>query len=101
MIVHGKRTTIDDANVTVNLACVIEEATVRPGARGDYMILIVTDGINSARVNVWGNEIISNDEEVLAVGTGVKMRVNWQEKWRSFAVKRGAIIVPLPLKDEE
>jgi hypothetical protein len=65
------------------------------------MILNVTDGINSVRVNVWGNEVLSNDEEVFIVGTGIKIRAEWQEKWRSFAVKRNSIIMPLHLKDED
>ena len=100
MFIHGTNTTIEHAKSTSMLECVIEEANVRQGARGDYMILHVTDGINSARVNVWGNEILSNDEEVFDVGTGVKMRVRWQEKWRSFAVARNSIIIPLPLREE-
>lgn len=101
MFIHGSHTTIEHAKQTGLLECVIEESYVRQGARGDYMILNVTDGINSARVNVWGSEILSNDEEVFNVGTGVKMKVNWQEKWRSFAVKRNSIVTPLMLKEED
>jgi DNA polymerase III alpha subunit len=101
MFIHGTNTTIEHAKQTGTLECVIEEQYTRQGARGEYMILNVTDGINSARVNVWGNEVLSNDEEVFNIGTGIRMRVNWQEKWRSFAVKRSSIIMPLPLKDEE
>ena len=65
------------------------------------MVLNVTDGVNNARVNVWGNEIISNDEEIFMEATGVRMRVTWQDRWRSFAVARASIIMPLPLKEDE
>lgn len=101
VFVHATNTTIEDAKITGILECVIEESLIKQGARGEYMILNVTDGINSARVNVWGNELICNDEEIFEDGTGIRMRVNWQEKWRSFAVRRNTIIMPLPLKDEE
>lgn len=101
MFVHGTNTTIEDAKRTGILECVIEEAFVRQGARGDYMILNVTDGISSARINVWGPELLSNDEEVFEVGTGIKVKVNWQEKWRSFAVRRNSIIMPLLLKEDD
>ena len=100
MFVHSSRTTIEDAKTTGILECVVEESFVKQGARGDYMILNVTDGVSSARVNVWGNELICNDEEIFEEGTGVRMKVNWQEKWRSFAVRRNTIMMPLPLKDE-
>jgi DNA polymerase III alpha subunit len=101
MFLHGTNTSIEDAKTTGILECVVEESFIKQGARGDYMILNITDGINSARVNVWGNELLCNDEEVFNEGTGVRMRVNWQEKWRSFAVRRNTIIMPLPLKDED
>lgn len=83
------------------LDCVIEEVHIRSGARGDYKILNVTDGISIARVNVWGDEVAINDEELFQVGIGVKLKVNYQEKWRSFAMKKGELIIPLELQDED
>jgi DNA polymerase-3 subunit alpha len=101
IFVHGTNSTIEDAKQTGILECVVEECITKEGARGEYLILFVTDGINTARVNVWGNEIMGNDEEVFQIGAGIRIPVNWQDKWRSFAVKRNMRITQLPLKEEE
>jgi len=95
MFHHKADTTIEHAKSTGVIECVIEESYVRQGARGDYRILNVTDGINTARVNVWSDVMEDNDPEVFEVGCGVKMFVNWQDKWRSFSAKRGRYIMQL------
>jgi DNA polymerase III alpha subunit len=92
---HKANTTIEHAKLTGVLECVIEESYVRQGARGDYRILNVTDGINTARVNVWNDVLEENDEELFEVGRGVKIYVNWQDKWRSFSAKRGKYVMEL------
>lgn len=95
MFHHKSNTSIEDAKLTGVLECVIEESYVRQGARGDYRILNVTDGINTARVNVWSDVLEENDEEVFEIGRGVKIFVKWQDKWRSFSAKRGRYIMQL------
>lgn len=101
MFEHSENATIEGAKKSGVLDCVIESSVNKQGARGEYKILGVTDGINSAKVNVWTDEILCNDEEMFNVGIGVRMRVNWQEKWRSFAVRKNTIVTPLIYSDAE
>lgn len=95
MFRHKSNTTIEDAKSTGILECVIEESNLREGARGDYRILNVTDGINTARVNIWSDVLEENEEETFEPGRGIKIFVNWQDKWRSFSAKRGKFIMQL------
>jgi hypothetical protein len=80
---------------------VIEEVHRRKGTRGDYVILNVNDGINTARINVWTSELADNDEEVFEAGVGIRAKVRWQEKWRSFSLSRHSLIMPLMVKEDE
>jgi len=97
---HEDGCKIEDAKKTGILECVIEDVQKRKGTRGEYLILSVTDGINYARINVWTDEMNFNDEEVFESGVGARMNVRWQERWRSFSLKRRSFIVPLMLKED-
>lgn len=97
---HNPKNNLEKAKETGLLDCVIEEIHTKDGARGKYKILNVTDGTLTARVNVWKDIIDYNDEEVFQEGIGVRMRVNYQEKWKSFAVQNDTEIMPLSFKDE-
>jgi len=92
---YNKKNLIEDAKKFGTLDAIIEEIDSRQGTRGEYLVLMVTDGINTARVNVWGDEILSNDENIFQPGIGIRMRVRYQEKWNSFSVRSGSIIMPL------
>jgi DNA polymerase III alpha subunit len=95
MFHHNEKTTIEHAKTSGLLECVIEEVHQRQGQRGKYMILNVTDGINTARVNVWGDILACNDEEYFEEGRGVRMLVKWQDRWRSFSVKNNTNVMLL------
>lgn len=79
--------------------CVIENVIIKNGSRGDYKVLKIIDGVTSAKVNVWSSEIDINDD-CLVEGLGVRMEVSYQEKWKSFALKKKSLIIPLLLKSE-
>jgi len=101
MFIHDENTKIENAKKTGILECVIEEVHKRKGTRGEYLILNVNDGINTARVNVWTSELDTNDEEIFEAGVGIRTNVRWQERWRSFSVKRHSLIMPLMDKEDE
>lgn len=101
VFIHDENTKIENAKKTGIIECVIEEVQRKKGARGEYLVLNVNDGVSTARVNVWSSEMDVNDEEVFEAGVGIRTNVRWQEKWRSFSVKRHSLIMPLMLKEEE
>lgn len=98
---HVEGFTIQEARMCGILECVIQSKEVRQGTNGDYYCMTVTDGVESARVMVWTDTIVNNDEEVFADSTGVKMFVTWSDQFRSFNVRSGYQVVPLQLKDED
>jgi len=98
---YDSKNNIKGAKKTGTLECVIEESETKKGAHGEYKVLKVTDGIANARVNVWNDVLMDSEEELFESGIGIRMRVKYQEKWRSFSVKSGTMVLPLPLLEEE
>jgi DNA polymerase-3 subunit alpha len=92
--------TISEAKEHGLLEAVIEEIELRKGAGGNFLQLMVTDGVETAKVMVWGSELAINDEELLQESSGVKMRVSWREEYSSFSVRSGSIILPLEVKED-
>jgi len=77
------------------LEVVIEEREERQGASSTFLQLIVTDGVESAKVMVWSDAWQNNGDEVFDPGIGLRMKVNWNEKYRSFNLRKNTICIPL------
>jgi DNA polymerase-3 subunit alpha len=99
---------IEDAKISGTLEAIIEGVEVRSGANGPVLQLSVTDGVGIARLMVWNNEWSASDYDVsdgeaetkfLSEGRGIKARVRWKDKYSSFSVAPGSIIMPLEMKD--
>jgi DNA polymerase-3 subunit alpha len=91
--------TISDAKIDGMREAVIEDIEVRRGASGQYLQITATDGVELARVMVWYDEFMMNDQSLFKIGMGIKMRVVWKDKFSSFNIKPGSIVFPLELKD--
>jgi len=85
--------TINEAKISGILEVVIEDLEPRTSAKGiSYVILHVTDGIETAKVSVWSDAFSSSDAEIFKQGSGIKMEVNWSDKYGSFNIKNGQVM---------
>jgi DNA polymerase III subunit alpha len=91
--------TIQDAKFDGILEAIIEDIEIRRGANGKFLQIFVTDGIETAKVMVWGTEYDSNDKEIFQIGMGFRARVSWRDEYSSFNVRSGTVIIPLEMKD--
>ena len=92
--------TVPEAKVHGILEAVIESVEVRRGASGEFLQLMVTDGVEIAKIMVWGSEMSINDPSVFCEGVGIRIRVSWKEEFSSFNIRSGSIILPLELKSD-
>lgn len=72
----------------------IEKCTKRK-KQTEFAEAIVTDGFETVRVMIWSDELSSNGDDILDDGVGVRMRVRWNDEYKSFSLKKGSIIIPL------
>jgi DNA polymerase III alpha subunit len=99
---RSPNTDIESAKKKEVLECVIDSVETRQGARGNtYIRLTVTDGIRTAKVNVWTNEYEISGPENFQPGVGLRMVVEWSDTYRSFSVKRNKMVMLLTPKLEE
>ncbi len=63
-----------------------------------YLKVFITDGIQTALVFVWFNELQSQDLNTIAKGKAVQMFVDYDDKRGTFALARGEIIMNLKQK---
>jgi DNA polymerase III alpha subunit len=91
---HGYDTTISDAREKGILEAYIEKFTIRQ-KKTEFAELIVTDGTENAKVMVWSDDLLSNGQDTLHEGKGVRMRVSWKDKFKSFSLRSGSIVIPL------
>lgn len=94
LYVHDTEATILSARETGVLEAYIEKFSLRK-KNTEFGELIVTDGIENARVMVWGDDLLANGDEIFKEGRGIRMRVTWKEKYKSFNLKNGSIAIPL------
>jgi DNA polymerase-3 subunit alpha len=90
--------TIARARITGKLECVVEAKAMRRSEKtgNDYMKLTVTDGFESAALVAWSDTVAAaTNAKALAVGNGISVSVSWSEKFRSFTIASGSVIVPL------
>lgn len=94
LYVHDTEASIASAKETGILEVYIDKFSLRR-KNTEFGELIVTDGVENARVMVWGDDLASNGEDAFKEGHGVRMRVVWKEKFKSFNLKNGSIVIPL------
>jgi len=61
----------------------------------DYCRLIVSDGVQTALVLIWENELRIQREENLVPGSGVQIPVDYDKSRNSFVLHRGDMILKL------
>jgi DNA polymerase III alpha subunit len=94
LYIHDTEATIVAARENGILEVYIDKFTLRK-KNTEFGELIVTDGIDTARVMVWGDDLVANGDEIFKEGRGVRLRVNWKDKFKSFNLKNGSIAIPL------
>lgn len=87
--------TISKAKKAGIVECVLEKIEFKQGPKSEYAVLYITDGMEHSKVMVWGTELANTNRKLLVENMGVKMRVAWNPKYRSFNISRDATILPL------
>jgi DNA polymerase-3 subunit alpha len=88
--------TIATARLTGRLECVIEDMQTKKTEKTSYLRLRVTDGIEETTVVIWKDDAADrSNAAALKAGTGVSMRVNWSDKYKSFSMASGGMVLPL------
>jgi len=59
----------------------------------------VSDGVETYPIKIWENSIMYQDEEVYRISAGVRVPVQWNEKFHSFNLQRNCSIVLLKGKN--
>ncbi|MEM3000668.1 MAG: hypothetical protein QXP41_00550 [Candidatus Nitrosocaldus sp.] len=95
---HSFDTTIQDAKESGVLEACVEKFSMRK-KNVEYGEIIVTDGIENARVIVWKDELTINGIDMFKEGRGLRMRVIWNDRYNSFNLRTGSLVVPLEKAD--
>lgn len=96
---HDDKYTIPKARTAGILEGVIQKFTVRK-KQTEFGEIILTDGYETAKVMIWGDELYANGLDVFKPGVGVRLRVNWKDQFKSFNVKSGTNVIPLMKVDD-
>ena len=98
---QGLDDSIEDAKENGILECVVSTSESRRTSGGTkFLTLSVTDGDNFSRIQIWSNTIDEYGEEYFQPGSGLNMRVAFNEKYKSFNLKKDYPITRLPKKDD-
>jgi DNA polymerase III alpha subunit len=95
--------TIASAKISGTLECVVEDVKTKKSEKSgnEYVRMTVTDGIETATVLVWGDDLADqSNADALAIGNGIFIKVNWTDKYRSFNIASGSVIIPLRRKSD-
>lgn len=63
--------------------------------------LTVTDGVQSASMIIWHNELANIDRAILRIGRGIRANVNWDQKRKNFTLCTGGKIICLKKRDDD
>lgn len=55
----------------------------------------VSDGVETYAIKIWENSIVYQDQNIYKVGTGVRVPVQWNEKFHSFNLQRNCSVATL------
>lgn len=92
---------IENAKTNGILECVVSSSESRRTNGGTkFMTLSVTDGIDFCRIQIWSNTLDEYGEDYFKPGVGLNMRVTFNEKYKSFNLKKDYPISLLPKKEE-
>lgn len=94
MYKYSGKCTIAFARLDGVLEGVIEKFSMRK-KQTEFGEAIITDGLETAKVMIWSDELIANGDEILREGRGIRMRVIWKDQFKTFSIKPGSSIVPL------
>lgn len=86
--------TIPCARVDGILECVIEKFSMRK-KQTEFGEAVVTDGVETAKVMIWSDELSSNGLDIFKDGNGIKLRVVWKDQFKTFSIKPGSSVIPL------
>jgi DNA polymerase-3 subunit alpha len=104
--------TIERAKTTGVMEVVIDSIIRRKAKTtgNTFYVFKVTDGIQSCDVTIWQDVYRSTDEKVVKVGSGIKLRVDYNMDRKNFKIANRTEIIPLikvgevvikPISDDE
>jgi len=94
--------TIKNAMENGILECVVSDSENRRTSKGSkFLTLSITDGTNFSRIQIWSTQLDEYGEDYFAAGTGLNMRVDFNEKYKSFNLKKDYPITKLPSIQEQ
>ena len=94
MFNYDPENSINLAKTSGILDVYIDKYTLRK-KNTEFAELAVTDGEEISRIMIWGSELISNGTDIFSAGNGIRLRVKWNTKYKSFNMKSGSVAVPL------
>lgn len=98
-IYKGGDNTISEAKSSGVLEAVIEDIEVRTSKNdNEYIVLHVTDGKECSKVTVWADVYAATDQEIIKVGVGVRIPVQWSDRYKNFSISKSGVIMRLSLK---
>lgn len=78
---------------------IIEEVEFKTKDDKEYAIVNLTDWEDTARIMIWHKALEFNKDKLI-VGLGVKLKVAWNDEFRSFNLERGSQIATLERADD-
>jgi len=79
------------------LECVVTATESRRSGNGNkFMTLTITDGDEFSKIQIWSSTLDEYGEEYFKPGVGLMMRVSFNQKYKSFNLKKGSKILQLP-----
>jgi DNA polymerase III alpha subunit len=92
---------IEEAKESGILECVISTCESRRTNSGTkFMTLTITDGKDFGKIQIWSNTIDEYGEDFFSPGNGINIKVTYNEKYKSFNLKKDQPIAVLPKKEE-
>ena len=94
-----KEETGEEPGGTSFIEGIVESYRTKETWKGNtFMEIRVSDGVETARVNIWGDDISgmgSNDPKMITKGACLRMNVKWVDKYQSFSVVSRSLIKEL------
>ena len=89
--------TISSAKFDGKLECVIESMTTRKSKTGnEYLKPSITDGLETAPLVIWSDVLVDrSNADAIGDGKGISVSVTWSDRFRSFTIVNGTMIIPL------
>ena len=83
-------------SVDIKLEGVITDFTIADSKKGTpYGRMILSDGVQSTLVFIFGKQLLSQDDKILIPGMGVQLFVEYDKMRNTFSLARGEIVMEL------